>query len=71
MTPDDHAIVGPCEVEGWWNLVGFSGHGFMQAPVVGDHVARWMVGLEDRRDLTALALQRFAAGDLHHESTVF
>jgi hypothetical protein len=30
-----------------------------------------MVGLEDRRDLTALALQRFAAGDLHHESTVF
>jgi glycine/D-amino acid oxidase-like deaminating enzyme len=71
MTPDDHAIVGPCDVEGWWNLAGFSGHGFMQAPVVGDHVARWMVGLEDRRDLSPLALGRFTSGDLHRESTVF
>ena len=71
MTPDDHAIVGPCDVEGWWNLAGFSGHGFMQAPVVGDHVARWMVGLENRRDLSPLTLERFASGDLHRESTVF
>ncbi len=71
MTPDDHAIVGPCEVPGWWNLVGFSGHGFMQAPVIGDHVARWLLGRPDARDLSALRWARFAEGDLAHEATVF
>lgn len=71
MTPDDHAIVGPCEVPGWWNLVGFSGHGFMQAPVVGDHVARRLLGRADARDLSALRLSRFAEGQAAHETTVF
>ncbi|MGA8115565.1 MAG: FAD-dependent oxidoreductase [Actinocatenispora sp.] len=71
MTPDDHAIVGPCEVPGWWNLVGFSGHGFMQAPVIGDHVARRLLGRSGARDLSALRLGRFAEGDLAVESAVF
>jgi sarcosine oxidase, subunit beta len=71
MTPDDHAIAGPCEVPGWWNLAGFSGHGFMQAPVIGDHVARWMLGRPDRRDLSALRLSRFADGEVAAEETVF
>ncbi|MBO0850270.1 MAG: FAD-binding oxidoreductase [Pseudonocardia sp.] len=71
MTPDDHAIVGPCEVPGWWNLVGFSGHGFMQAPVIGDHVARWMLGRGDARDLSALRLGRFTEGALAPEAAVF
>ena len=63
MTPDDHAIVGPCEVPNWWNVAGFSGHGFMQAPVIGDRVARWMLGQTDSRGLEALRLERFAAGE--------
>lgn len=71
MTPDDHAIVGPCDVPGWWNLVGFSGHGFMQAPVIGDHVARHLLGREDARDLSALHLRRFAEGSTAAEATVF
>lgn len=72
MTPDDHAIVGPAGVPGWWNAVGFSGHGFMQAPVIGDHVARWILGREDRRDLSPLTLDRFtSASGLAAESTVF
>lgn len=71
MTPDDHAIVGPCVVPGWWNAVGFSGHGFMQAPVIGDHLARWILGHDDRRDLSELRLDRFADGGLAAESTVF
>lgn len=71
MTPDDHAIVGPCEVPGWWNLVGFSGHGFMQAPVIGDHVARRLLGRGDARDLSALRLGRFAEGAATREATVF
>lgn len=71
MTPDDHAIVGPCEVSGWWNLVGFSGHGFMQAPVIGDHAARRLLGHGDTRDLSALRLSRFAEGNTAVEATVF
>lgn len=71
MTPDDHAIVGPSGVPGWWNTVGFSGHGFMQAPVIGDHVARWILGRDDRRDLSALRAERFADGGFAPESTVF
>jgi sarcosine oxidase, subunit beta len=71
MTPDDHAIVGPCGVPGWWNVVGFSGHGFMQAPVIGDRVARWMLGQADGRALEALRLERFAAGELAAESAAF
>jgi len=60
MTPDDHAIVGPCEVPNWWNVVGFSGHGFMQAPVIGDRVARWLLGDSDGADLRRLRVERFA-----------
>ena len=71
MTPDDHAIVGPSEVPRWWNLVGFSGHGFMQAPVIGDHVARWLLGGSGVRDLSPLRLSRFAEGGLSPEATVF
>jgi sarcosine oxidase subunit beta len=71
MTPDDHAIIGPCEIDGWWNVVGFSGHGFMQAPVIGDHVARWMLGDDNHRDFTELSLDRFESGELRRESTVF
>ncbi len=71
MTPDDHAIVGPCEIDGWWNVVGFSGHGFMQAPVIGDHVARWMLGHDNHRDFSELSLGRFESGELRRESTVF
>lgn len=71
MTPDDHAIIGPVAESGWWNAVGFSGHGFMQAPVVGEHLSRWMLGLGDHRDLSALSLDRFTTGRLNSEMTVF
>lgn len=71
MTPDDHAIVGPCDVTGWWNVVGFSGHGFMQAPVIGDHVARRLLGRTDARDLSPLRLSRFAEGEPAAEEAVF
>jgi glycine/D-amino acid oxidase-like deaminating enzyme len=43
----------------------------MQAPVIGDHVARWMLGDDNHRDFTELSLDRFESGELRRESTVF
>ena len=41
MTPDRHAILGPVEGLGGLHLaVGFSGHGFQHAPIVGEVLAQ-------------------------------
>jgi sarcosine oxidase subunit beta len=71
MTPDDHAIVGPSPVPNWWNAVGFSGHGFMQSPVIGDRVARWLLGMSDGADLAPLRLERFDETPPAPEAVVF
>ncbi|MQA79574.1 MAG: FAD-dependent oxidoreductase [Streptosporangiales bacterium] len=72
MSPDDHGIVGAVpEVPGLWVAVGFSGHGFMQAPIVGTELARTLLGLETTIDLTPLRPTRFAEGALVEESAVF
>lgn len=45
MTPDDHGIVGAVPGHpGLYIAAGFSGHGFMQAPAVGEWVAHMVVG---------------------------
>ena len=60
-TPDHNSIVGPVKtLEGFWNCVGFSGHGFMHAPAMGRLMAEWMVDGQPSIDLSALALERFA-----------
>lgn len=63
MSPDHNALVGAAaEPEGLSYATGFSGHGFQQAPVVGEHLARLALGLEPAFDLSALGVERFAAG---------
>ncbi|MFZ3598694.1 NAD(P)/FAD-dependent oxidoreductase [Streptomyces sp. BH104] len=60
MTPDDHAIVGPVdEVPGLWVAAGFSGHGFMQSPAVGEALADWFLDGTPGFDMGALGLGRF------------
>lgn len=71
MTPDDHAIVGPSPVPNWWNAVGFSGHGFMQAPVIGERVAAWILGVSSGEGLLPLRLERFADAAPAPEAAVF
>lgn len=72
MSPDDHGIVGPVpEVPGFWVAAGFSGHGFMQAPVVGRELAATLLGRPTTVDLTPLRFTRFAEGALVEESAVF
>ncbi len=73
MTPDDHAIVGPVQDRpGLWVAAGFSGHGFMQAPAVGEALTRWFLDGDPGLDVTTLALSRFSATTTPEpETTVF
>jgi sarcosine oxidase subunit beta len=71
MTPDDHAVVGPTGVEGLWVAAGFSGHGFMQAPAIGECLTSWWLDGQSPVDLFPLRPERFAEGDLVVEEGVF
>lgn len=72
MTPDHHAIVGPVlSVPGLWVSAGFSGHGFMHAPAVGDELARTLLGLPHAIDLEPLRPARFSENALISENALF
>jgi len=69
LSPDHNAIVG--EAAGPSRLLyatGFSGHGFQQAPAVGEHLAELVAGREPTLDLGAFALERFARGEERRET---
>ncbi|MGZ4353772.1 MAG: NAD(P)/FAD-dependent oxidoreductase [Gaiellaceae bacterium] len=71
VSPDHNAIVG--EAAGPTRLLyatGFSGHGFQQAPAVGEHLAELVAGREPTLDLSAFALDRFARGEERREAFV-
>jgi len=60
-TPDHNAVLGPpAGVRGLMLANGFSGHGFMQAPAVGQLIAEWIVEGRPSLDLHELRLERFA-----------
>lgn len=74
MTPDDLAIVGPVQtIPGLWVAAGFSGHGFMQAPMVGQQMAEWWLDGAPTLDLSSLSLNRFdsTASFIGAETAVF
>jgi len=60
-TPDFQPLIGPLQ-PGLWIAGGFSGHGFMMAPVVGRWLAAWIGGGTSPVGLGAFAPDRFAAG---------
>lgn len=71
MTPDDLGVLGHVQqVEGLLVATGFSGHGFMHAPAVGEELARIVMGEEPTIDVKALSPARFAR-PLQGESLVF
>jgi sarcosine oxidase subunit beta len=69
MTPDAHPIIGPLR-EGVYVAAGFSGHGFMQSPAVGQAVAEELLGLAPSFDLTPYRLERFAGDQVFPEELV-
>ena len=71
MSPDHNALIGAAaEPAGLYYATGFSGHGFQQGPVVGEHLAQLALGLEPTFDLSEFAVERFAAGAVRLEHNV-
>jgi glycine/D-amino acid oxidase-like deaminating enzyme len=71
VSPDWNALVGEApHVSRFLYATGFSGHGFQQAPAVGEHLAELVVGREPTLDLAAFAADRFAQGALRPETFV-
>lgn len=68
-TPDHHAILGGCEIEGLYFASGFSGHGVMHSPATGKALAEIMTDGEAKfLDVSCLSFDRFAKGELLHET---
>lgn len=60
MTPDHNPIIGPSsDVEGFYTIAGFSGHGFQHAPAAGRILADVITGRDPKFDLAPFALDRF------------
>ena len=71
VSPDWNALVGEApDVSRFLYATGFSGHGFQQAPAVGEHVAELVVGMRPTLDLSPFSAQRFAAGAARPETFV-
>ena len=73
MSPDHNAIVGEAaEPSRFLYATGFSGHGFQQAPAVGEHLAELVAGREPTLDLSAVHARtlraRGACGKKHSSS---
>lgn len=73
MTQDHHCILGPVEaVPGFFLANGFSGHGVMHSPATGkilaDLILQKKTDVVD--DVSVLAFERFARGELLHETAV-
>lgn len=71
MSPDRNALIGAApEPAGLLYATGFSGHGFQQGLVVGEHLAELALGLEPTFDLSQFAVERFARGSARAELNV-
>ena len=73
MTPDHHAILGPAPtISGLFFANGFSGHGVMHSPATGriisDLILTGKTNVVD--DVSVLGIDRFAKGELLHETAV-
>jgi sarcosine oxidase, subunit beta len=71
VSPDHNALVGEsARVPRFFYATGFSGHGFQQAPAVGEHLAELIAGRPPSLDLSAFDVERFARGTPRRETVV-
>jgi sarcosine oxidase subunit beta len=68
VTPDHNALVGrSADVPGFLYAAGFSGHGFLQGPAIGEVIRDLYLDREPVIDVTSLSAERFANGDTLYE----
>ncbi len=68
VTPDHNAVIGEsAAVSRFLYATGFSGHGFLQGPAVGEVVRDLYLGREPVVDVSSLSAERFAAGAVVRE----
>jgi sarcosine oxidase subunit beta len=71
VTPDNNAIIGTAPgIDRLHYATGFSGHGFQQGPVVGEHLSELVLGSEPTFDLSPFAMERFETGSALPEAAV-
>jgi sarcosine oxidase subunit beta len=71
VTPDAQPILGPVdEVEGFHQASGFSGHGFMIAPMTARLVAQAVLGQKPDLDIEHLNARRFGGGAIKKDRSV-
>ena len=71
VSPDWNALVGEApDVSRFLYATGFSGHGFQQAPAVGEYLAELVVGVQPTLDLSPFSAERFATGGARPETFV-
>ena len=71
LSPDHNALVGAAASPlGLLYATGFSGHGFQQGPVIGEHLAELTLGRAPAFDLTSFSVERFAGGGVRVELNV-
>ena len=71
VTPDAHPIFGGTEIEGFYLVGGFSGHGFMHGPISGKLMTEIILeGSSKTVDVSSLDLARFMQDRLIHEYNV-
>ena len=71
MTPDHNPIIGPStDVDGFYTIAGFSGHGFQHSPAAGRILADLIAGRDPQFDLTSFALERFSRRIVAGEANV-
>jgi sarcosine oxidase subunit beta len=71
MTPDHNPIIGPSvDVDGFYTIAGFSGHGFQHAPAAGRILADLVAGRDPKFDLSPFELDRFSRRAVAGEANV-
>ena len=71
MTPDHNALIGEARgVSGFVYATGFSGHGFLQGPAVGEILRDIVLGRAPFVDIAPLSADRFDAASLRPEYNV-
>jgi len=65
MTPDEHPVLGKTEIAGFLCACGFSGHGFMHAPMAAKLMSELLLnGASTTFDIEQFSLERFHTGEM-------